>query len=331
MSPAPSSVPSAPAQQIPLIDLSLPPLQIRRAIQSACKDWGFFYLTNHGLPAASVHKLWEVTRTFFALPLEEKAAAGPWNGAENAGYRPVLPKVPKEQFDTRKWLAPPLAGVEAYQQPLPPYLEENRAFLDAFKRECAALGVRVLGYLEEGLGVEEGYFAQRHKYEEPSMDNFELMHYIPYTPEYAEKDVFRLGAHTDWGSLTLLFQESQPGLQVRPPTYDHASLPTASETWIDAPVVQDAVLVNVGDAMHIWSGGSVRSTWHRVSKGGESDRYCAAYFLHPNERSVIDPLPTATSSYIREKYPGFPKTAKQHLHDRVREAVQQQNSALYVG
>ncbi|EJU03838.1 Clavaminate synthase-like protein [Dacryopinax primogenitus] len=133
-------------------------------------------------------------------------------------------KVPKEQFDTRKWLSLP----GACQQPLPPYLEENRDFLDEFKRECAALGCRVLGCLARAWGLEEEFFVGQHRYDEPSMDNFQLMHYVPYTPEYAEKDVFRLGAHTDWGSLTLLFQPS-PGLQVRPPHYAHHLPPSAGE------------------------------------------------------------------------------------------------------
>jgi len=321
-----SSSSTPPAQEIPIIDLSLPPSQIQASLLSACRDWGFFYLINHGLPSSDITRLWEITKTFFSLPLAEKSAAGAWNGKENAGYRPVLPQVPKEQYDLRKWLPPP-----SYQQPLPPYLEENREFLDGFKRECAGLGCRVLRELAAALGLEEAFFESGHRWEESSMDNFELMHYIPTTPADEAKDVYRLGAHTDWGSLTLLFQESQPGLQVRPPTYPHHLPPQAGEQWIDAPVIERAVLVNVGDLMHIWTGGEVRSTWHRVSKGGRGDRWCAAYFLHPSEGSVIDPLPSSTSSYVREKYPGFPKTAKQHLHDRVKQAVQQQNSDLYIG
>ncbi|KZP01413.1 Clavaminate synthase-like protein [Calocera viscosa TUFC12733] len=170
---SPSVLPT-PAEQIPIVDLSLPASQIRAELLSSCKHWGFFYLVNHGLSPASLARLWELTRTFFSLPLCQKSAAGAWDGAENAGYRPLLPRVPKEQFDMRKWPSRPEAG--AYVQPLPAYLEENREFLDGFKRECAALGGRVLGYLALALGLEEGYFGERHVYEEPSMDNFELMH-----------------------------------------------------------------------------------------------------------------------------------------------------------
>lgn len=102
---------------------------------------------------------------------------------------------PKEQFDMRKWLR----SDSSENQRLPPYLEANRAFLDSFKRQCAALGSRVLEYIAVALDLPNEHFVDQHRYEDPSMDNFQIMHYVPVSGKLQKMGVYRLGAHTDWG------------------------------------------------------------------------------------------------------------------------------------
>lgn len=112
----------------------------------------------------------------------------------------------------------------------------------------------------------------------------------------------RAGAHTDYGSLTLLFQRAggPAGLELRAP---------AAGAWARVPPVADALLVNVGDLLSFWTAGLLRSTVHRVvvpgagaggegrdGRGGE-DRYSIAYFCHPVDETRLVTVP---SRLVRE-------------------------------
>lgn len=80
-------------QSIPTIDLSLGSDSIINAICSGCSDWGFFYLTQHGIPTSDIDKMFAIAKTFFSQSKEDKAAAGPWSAETNSGFRPVLERV----------------------------------------------------------------------------------------------------------------------------------------------------------------------------------------------------------------------------------------------
>ncbi|MCJ1453640.1 hypothetical protein MMC28_003987 [Mycoblastus sanguinarius] len=133
----------------------------------------------------------------------------------------------------------------------------------------------------------------------------------------------RAGAHSDYGSLTLLFQRpSQPGLEILTP----------SSTWAPVPIYppgteNDAfppILVNIGDLMHFWTNGLLKSTVHRVvfPEGESEDRYSIAYFCHPLDHVQVDPVP---SEMIRAKSAGNEQqdtntiTAEAYLRKRLAE------------
>jgi isopenicillin N synthase-like dioxygenase len=85
----------------------------------------------------------------------------------------------------------------------------------------------------------------------------------------------RLGEHTDWGTLTLLFTKT-PGLEVRPP---------GDQGWVAAPMVKNAVIVNIADGLALWSGKMLKSTKHRISWDSlpyDMHRYSIAYFVNAN-------------------------------------------------
>ena len=91
-----------------------------------------------------------------------------------------------------------------------------------------------------------------------------------------------MNAHTDSGSVTLLFQRSA-GLEVLSP----------SGTWVKAPCLEDTILINLGDALAFWSGRRLRATLHRVtfeSVPSESERQSMAYFCAANPETVLEPL-----------------------------------------
>lgn len=150
------------------------------------------------------------------------------------------------------------------------------------------------------------------------------MHYPPVTQPSAQiagQDIkFRISPHTDWGTLTLLFQQSIGGLQVRPPHYTAPELDLDNETWTPAPVFNDMVLINIGDMLEFWTAGALKSTWHRVvptAAHGGVDRYTFAYFLHPNKDAVLVPIEAMKRDGWVPRYAGIGRTAQEHIHARI--------------
>ena len=111
------------------------------------------------------------------------------------------------------------------------------------------------------LDLDPTYFASQHEESSSSASILRFLHYITIPPN-TQVDPNRAGAHSDYGSLTLLFQRAEggEGLQILPTTE-----PIEGGKWQDVGVVQDAMLVNIGDALELWTGAKFKSTLHRVS------------------------------------------------------------------
>lgn len=141
--------------------------------------------------------------------------------------------------------------------------------------------------------------------------------HIGQTEEYSTETDVRAGAHSDYGSLTLLFQRpSQPGLQIRPPTATsdtESSSTTNNKTWSSVPVFPPnypsttfpPILVNIGDLMSYWTNGLLRSTVHRVifprdTKASES-RYSLVYFGHPSDDAELVAVPSRMVRECKER------------------------------
>jgi isopenicillin N synthase-like dioxygenase len=115
------------------------------------------------------------------------------------------------------------------------------------------------------------------------------MLYYPQTSQPADKETIRAGAHSDYGSLTLLFRlPGQSGLQLQTP-----------EGWIDVPVSPPSttdttppILVNIGDLLSYWTAGLLKSTVHRVTFSGGQERYSMAYFCHPLDDARLEAVPS---------------------------------------
>ncbi|KAK3325138.1 sexual differentiation process protein isp7 [Apodospora peruviana] len=126
-----------------------------------------------------------------------------------------------------------------------------------------------------GLGLEETYFDQ-------FVDSRDL------TPEAAEKSR-GVGAHTDFGALTLLMQDD--GNHYITPTDQR--VPSATETWHSVNPVKDAYVVNIGDMMQQWTNNRYTSTLHRViSPVTARDRFSVAFFNEGLLDQVIECIPT---------------------------------------
>lgn len=100
----------------------------------------------------------------------------------------------------------------------------------------------------------------------------------------------RRGEHTDWGSLTILYQDTdRGGLQVR----------QGASQWCDVPTIPGGFVVNIGDLMALWTAGRWASTKHRVVNpppGDTSARLSMPFFYLPNHDAVLHPIAAFTGT-----------------------------------
>jgi len=130
--------------------------------------------------------------------------------------------------------------------------------------------------------------------------------------------VTRCGVHTDYGGLTLLYQDACGGLEVQ----------GMDGEWVPATPIPGTIVVNIGDLMAFWSGGRYKATKHRVrfvAKQGEGrqppwskDRYSIVLFSHPNSNTKVVPLGTKGEAEGEEGL-----TAGQHVQKRFQETYTQ--------
>ncbi|EKG16424.1 hypothetical protein MPH_06393 [Macrophomina phaseolina MS6] len=284
---------------------------VAERLDEALHTVGFVYLKNHGVPQEKVDKAfeWGQSKRFFALPTDVKMLAPhPPGGSHHRGYSGLgIEKVSQHVFDEEALTA--LREVpdvkESYEtgnttderQPniwLPDdALPGFRAYMEAFFEDCAAMTHTLLRVLALSLSLPSAeYLSAAHS---TSPFQLRLLHYppVPVRALTTHRTHSRIGAHSDFGSLTLLFQDDVGGLEVEDPC--------APGTFRAAPPVPGTLLVNVGDLMERWSNGRWRSTVHRVGappagEHGEEEAMCRArysipFFSAPNDDAVIEALP----------------------------------------
>jgi isopenicillin N synthase-like dioxygenase len=122
-----------------------------------------------------------------------------------------------------------------------------------------------------------------------------LMNYYPALTEAPRPGQLRRGAHTDYGIITLLYAEGEPGLQI-----------SVDGEWLDVPAVDGAFVVNLGDLMARWVNDRWRSTLHRVvvptSDRAHADRISIPFFVHPDFDTTIETVPTTITADSPAQY-----------------------------
>lgn len=156
-----------------------------------------------------------------------------------------------------------------------------RNAVTAYHDALAALGHRLMRIAALSLGAPADTFVADF---DPPTTWLRLLHY-PAAPSDRANDLYGSAPHTDFGCLTILAQDDPGGLQVQ----------TTDGNWINAPPRDDAFIVNVGDMLHRWSNGRLRSTPHRVINKSGRARYSCPFFFDPHVSARIAPLPACVS------------------------------------
>lgn len=319
-------------ESIPLIDIG-PSLNgsetdrksIAAQIGKACREIGFFQITNHGVSKQAQEGILEQARRFFhELPLAKKQElhidnSGLLRGWEPSGVSNVNPddwktagKETKEAFnwgyepkldptggdgnyvelDLAKY--PQGANVWPSEQDLPGFFDKIREY----HGQVLTLARHLLRLFALAMGLEESYFDAMSTH--PGTIS-RLLYYPPQKPRStidttSKTEDVGLGAHTDYECFTLLLSDSNPGLEVLSPTPDAA---TGRPKWISAPAAPDSLTVNIADFFQRWTNGEFKSTVHRVvNRSPDKERYSVPFFFSVNYDQKVSTLPTSASDPI---------------------------------
>ena len=257
-------------------------------MRAASAEVGFFYIRNHGIDAATRDMALAASRRFFALPGEVKRRVAV--DARHRGFMAVggakmhqtARSDLKESFNWGLELAaddPDLAGGDKpllgpNNWPDADLPELRSAFYDYYLAACEC-GRDLMRACAVGLGADEIFFAPQFTL---PIARGSALYYPPQPPQMGAEQ-FGVGAHTDYGCLTLLWQDEVGGLQVQGKDGD----------WVKAHPIPDTLVVNVGDLLARWSNDRFVSTPHRVVNASGRERYSLAVFFDPNYDAVVDP------------------------------------------
>lgn len=262
---------------LPIVDLWESDERCAALVGEACRRFGFFYVRADVDPRL-ISELFAVARAFFARPRAEKEAIAMARGGRAwRGWFPLHGEltsgVPDEKeglyfgserpADGRRLVGPNLFASE-----------EMRATVLAYLAAMESLGHRLMALVAQSLSLEPTYFFDR--YTADPLVLFRIFHY----PPVPRPDAWSVGAHADYGLLTILLQDDVGGLEVRAP-----------EGWIAVPPLPGTFVVNLGDMLDRLTGGLYRSTLHRVRNTSNVNRLSFPFFFDPNLDAVVEPLP----------------------------------------
>ncbi|KAJ7914099.1 thymine dioxygenase [Mycena leptocephala] len=311
---APSTIDDS---RIPIIDFSpfldgTKKQEVADKMLTAFKDIGFIYLINHGIPQERIAQMFEMSKTFFAQPMEIKELAPhPTSGTQARGYSaPGQEKVTQHVYDRAAIAALRAQAPDAKESfecgregdPVMPNIWLPDGVLPGFKEICLDffwlcydIELNILRALALGFGLPEEYFVTYHA----AADNqLRLLHYPSVPLEALEKEtIARVGQHSDFGSITLLLQDDVGGLEVEDP---HA----AGSFWPARPI-PGALVVNAGDLMMRWSNDTIRALSIREGPAA-----------HRDFSSVVDCIPGTWDEARPKKYE--PISAKEYFLKRLR-------------
>ncbi|MEM9033171.1 MAG: 2-oxoglutarate and iron-dependent oxygenase domain-containing protein [Actinomycetota bacterium] len=298
---------------IPVIDLSpfatgaslpAPAAEtVATALDEALCETGFVSIVGHGVDDGVKQRFFGAMRQFFALPEEHKDAIAIGNSDCHRGYvgfgteslegalgltddddvEHVRAGDMKETLDTGNEHGPDhpevVAGTPLHGPNQFPDLPGFREAWDDYRAAAAEAALRMQRALAMALGLEPGFFEDQPG---ETMHHLRMVHYPPMDGLAPEPGQLGCGAHTDYGTLTVLADDGVGGLQVR----------TRDGEWIDITVPDGHLVVNLGDLMAIWTNDRWVSNPHRVVNPPGVDRYSAPFFVTPPFHLRIEVLPT---------------------------------------
>ncbi|XP_023036060.1 UPF0676 protein C1494.01 [Drosophila willistoni] len=276
---------------VPIIDLghcgieeiSIPSVinRVGLQLQKAFTEKGIAFLVNHGISDDQIRAGWEKFDHFLDLPAEEREKYNRKEGS-NRGY--VGPGI--ERFDGK---TPELRHAFNICSLDPESLPHNE--LGNLAKILKSLASFILKALAAPLDIPPTFLLDTHSQmlcgEDANMSTLRMLYYPSVVEDEPgqEKEVIRCGAHVDYGTFTLLAQDSEGGLEVKLP---------GSEKWERVGHLPGAILINGGEILSLWTRQRYHALPHRVVVPEQKyirarSRHSLAYFCHPNNATLITP------------------------------------------
>lgn len=282
-------------EHVPVIDISgirdclTSRERIAKEVHNACKDVGFFYIINHGIPVSIQDEMINLSKQFFSKSLEEKMeidmkkAGLQWRGFFPVGGEYTSGRIDQkegiyfgiEHEKTNKFVETKTPMHGSNQWPKDP--KDLQPVVTEYMNLLIELGHLLMTTIALGLGLPDDYFRKRFT-DSPTV-LFRIFNYPEHKFSDAD-DEWGVRQHTDMGFLTILKQDNSGGLQVK----------NKIGQWIDAPPIDNSFVVNIGDMLEFWTHGLYRATLHRVQNKANHDRLSFPLFFDPNWDASLQPI-----------------------------------------
>jgi isopenicillin N synthase-like dioxygenase len=318
---------------VPTISLDRDPAVVGREFDETLRTVGFFQVVDHAVDAAIADAAWNAAREFFDLPLADKLAVERATGGLY-GYFPmrseslaasrgdVTPGDLKESFNMGPGIRESHAPVDETEAALftanvwPVALPELQQTWQAYYAEMGRLADRLMGMFALGLDLPVDFFAL---HIDASPSALRAINY-PEQTQAPEPGQLRAGAHTDYGTLTILRQEpGRAGLEVHD---------AATDAWLPIPPAEGALVINIGDLMARWTNDRWTSTLHRVvnpdaaagaTASASQRRQSMPFFHNANYSTIVECLPSCLADGEAPRYE--PVMAGPHLAGKTTKSV----------
>ncbi|KAL4754400.1 hypothetical protein BDW72DRAFT_190261 [Aspergillus terricola var. indicus] len=292
---------------------------------------GFVKIRNHTISDEILDQVFDWSKRFFALPLESKTLAvhpvqaNPHRGWSCVGQEKLsVIRQGKAVFDLKESF-----DIGPENDPLYPNIFPNdsvipgfRLFMKSFYAQCQALHLTLLSAIALSLNQDASFLSDRCG---TNSSELRLNHY-PSTKisDLQSGQKMRISSHTDFGTITLLWQDGVGGLEVEDQNHEGVYLPvgptsteTSSGTDAECGSARE-MIVNVGDCLQRWTNDRLRSANHRVTLPVEMkdmstpgisedivpDRYSVAYFGKPDRGALVAAIPELVEEGEEVRYEG---------------------------
>jgi isopenicillin N synthase-like dioxygenase len=264
-----------------------------KVLDAACRDWGFCQVTHHGIDPNLITAIFEQTRAFFAQPSAIKreiarTANNTWGFFDQ--------ELTKNKRDWKEIFDYGPADGQTLRPQWPRLLPRFEPVVRTYYAACERLAHTLLAAISSNLGMPSDYlkysFGRGHT-------SFLRMNYYPVYPGARkdavqadqEGDQFGVHHHTDAGALTLLLQDDVAGLEV-----------FRNGGWHLVEPRSDALVINIGDIVQVWSNDRYKASLHRVTTNVTRERFSIPFFFNPAHDAQYAPLPTTIDDAHPARY-----------------------------
>ncbi|KAK8229535.1 1-aminocyclopropane-1-carboxylate oxidase [Phyllosticta capitalensis] len=281
-------------------------------VRDCCLHNGFFQIINHPVPVELQQRVMAWNKRFFDLPLDVKKSVGKDLNTWNRGYELLRSQILEEgtlpELKEGFYIGEEIPKTHPYHvnkklnsgpnmwpsAELLADVEDFRSCTMDYYKNVVSLAKDILKVLALTLDLDEGYFSE---FASGAVATMRMLHYPPTEKGDGEEKLQRgIGAHTDFGAVTLLLQDEVDGLQAS--VWDNDM-----KQWFDVMPVPGAFVVNLGNLMMRWSNDRYISNLHRVINRSGKERYSIPVFFSGNPDYVIDCLPNCKPDGEQAKYP----------------------------